>query len=77
MICIGENLEKEELNEQVRSELDGKFIKLSEGFTHYELKGEKGEKTVLLIHGNAAPYAIASQILKTVSEVPASVTAAA
>lgn len=56
MICIGENLEKEELNEQVRTELDGKFIKLSEGFTHYELKGEKGEKTVVLIHGNAAPY---------------------
>lgn len=56
MIRIGENLEKEELTEQVRSELDGKFIELSEGFVHYEIKGEKGKKTVVLIHGNAAPY---------------------
>ena len=56
MIFSGENLEKENLNEQFRNELDGKFVKLSEGFTHYELKGDKGEKTVVLIHGNAAPY---------------------
>jgi pimeloyl-ACP methyl ester carboxylesterase len=56
MIRIGGNLEKEELNEQARGELDGMFIELSEGFTHYELIGEEGEETVVLIHGNAAPY---------------------
>lgn len=34
-------MEKEELNEQVRNKLAGSFVKLSEGFTHYELKGGK------------------------------------
>ena len=44
------------MNEQVRSNLDGKFIQLSDGFTHYELKGEQSQKTVMLVHGNVAPY---------------------
>ncbi len=35
MFRIGKKLEKEELNEQVRSKLGGKFIQLSDGFTHY------------------------------------------
>lgn len=35
------NLEKEELNEQTRKYLDGKFIELSSGITHYEFKGQK------------------------------------
>ncbi|MBN2040222.1 MAG: alpha/beta hydrolase [Spirochaetes bacterium] len=50
-----ENLEKEELNEQTRSQLDGEFIELKDGFTHYELKGQKDRKTIVLVHGNAAP----------------------
>ena len=29
------DLEKEELNEQTRSQLDGEFIELNDGFTHY------------------------------------------
>ena len=56
MFRIGKKLEKEALNEQVRSKLDGKFIQLSDGFTHYELKGEQSQKTVVLVHGNLAPY---------------------
>ena len=39
---LGGNLEKEELNEQTRKQLDGEFIELSDGITHYEIKGEKG-----------------------------------
>ncbi|WP_369045688.1 alpha/beta fold hydrolase [Sinomonas sp. P10A9] len=31
-------------------------MKLSAGVTHYELRGDSGAKTVVLIHGNAAPY---------------------
>jgi pimeloyl-ACP methyl ester carboxylesterase len=56
MPLIGGDMEKEELNEQTREQLDGEFIELSGGMTHYELKGEKGAKTIVLIHGNAAPY---------------------
>lgn len=50
------NMEKEVLNSQTRSELDGSFIELSNGFTHYELEGPIDGKTVILVHGNAAPY---------------------
>ncbi len=50
------NLEKEELNDQTRSLLNGEFIELSNGFTHYELKGQEDAKTIVLVHGNAAPY---------------------
>ena len=54
-LMIG-NLEKEELNEQTRSHLDGEFIELSGGTTHYEFKGQEDGKTIVLVHGNAAPY---------------------
>lgn len=33
--------------------MDGDFVELSGGVTHYELKGAKGTKTIVLIHGNA------------------------
>ncbi len=56
MPLIVGDLGKEELNEQTREQLDGEFIELSGGITHYELKGEKGAKTIVLVHGNAVPY---------------------
>ncbi len=56
MPFIVEDLEKEDLNKQTREQLDGEFIELSGGITHYELKGEKGAKTIVLVHGNAVPY---------------------
>ena len=56
MPLVKGDLEREELNEQTRSHLDGEFIELSNGFTHYELKGKKDGKTIVLVHGNAAPY---------------------
>lgn len=49
------NAEKDELNEQTREQLDSEFIGLSDGVTHYELKGAQGGKTIVLVHGNAAP----------------------
>jgi pimeloyl-ACP methyl ester carboxylesterase len=57
MPLIVGDLEKEELNEQTREQLDGEFIELSGGMTHFELRGEKGAKTIVLVHGNAVPYA--------------------
>lgn len=50
------DLETEELNTETRAQLGGSYVELSDGFTHYELKGEKNAKTILLVHGNIAPY---------------------
>lgn len=56
MPLIMGNQEKEELNNQTRKQLEGEFIELSDGVTHYELRGKEGAKTIVLVHGNAAPY---------------------
>ncbi len=50
------NMEKEELNPNTRAHLKGNFIHLSDGITHYELRGEDHAQTIILVHGNAAPY---------------------
>lgn len=44
------------LNDVVRSKLLGlSFIKLTDGTTHYELKGSRDAQTVVLIHGFSVP----------------------
>lgn len=53
---VSGDLEQEELNPKTRADLGGSFVKLSDGYTHYEQKGDKGAKTIVLVHGNAAPY---------------------
>ncbi len=53
---LARNMEKEELNEKTRTQLEGNFIALSGGVTHYELIGDKDAQTIVLVHGNAAPY---------------------
>jgi pimeloyl-ACP methyl ester carboxylesterase len=41
-----------------RSVTNGSFIKLTDGFTHYELDGESSGQPVILIPGFSAPYFI-------------------
>ena len=50
------DVEVDELNDETRSQLEGQFIQLSDGFVHYELKGPPDSLVVVLVHGNAAPY---------------------
>jgi pimeloyl-ACP methyl ester carboxylesterase len=50
--------ETEELNELTRKEASGSFIRLSDGFTHYELSNPDAEETVVLVHGFSVPYFI-------------------
>jgi len=50
--------ETEELNEFTRTEASGSFIRLSDGFTHYELSNPEAEETVVLAHGFSVPYFI-------------------
>lgn len=45
-----------ELTAGARKGVPGRFVELSAGVTHYELRGDERGETVVLIHGNAAPY---------------------
>ncbi len=46
---------KKILNDKTRLELNKTFVKLSNGYTNYELLGNKDAETIVLVHGNAAP----------------------
>jgi pimeloyl-ACP methyl ester carboxylesterase len=46
------------LNDQTRRDLPGQFIRLSDGVAHYELAGQRGAPTVVLVHGFSVPYYI-------------------
>ena len=48
--------EVSQLNEETRKELYGKFIELSDGWTHYDEMGDGRAGTVVLVHGNSSPY---------------------
>lgn len=45
-----------DLTPETREGLPGDFVELSTGVTHYELRGDPDGRSVVLIHGNAAPY---------------------
>ena len=45
-----------DLTAETRKGLPGNFLELSAGVTHYEFQGDADGETVVLIHGNAAPY---------------------
>lgn len=49
-------IEKYDLNEEERRKLPGSFIKLKEGYTHYELSGSG--QAIVLVHGFSTPYFI-------------------
>lgn len=46
----------QQLTAETRTGLPGSFAELSAGVTHYELRGDTDGGTVVLVHGNAAPY---------------------
>ncbi|MFN8414222.1 MAG: alpha/beta hydrolase [Anaerolineales bacterium] len=48
--------ETKELNEITRQEASGSFVKLTDGFTHYELAGNEQGPRVVLVHGFSVPY---------------------
>lgn len=49
------NAESETLSDEVRSHSQGAFIRLSQGYTHYEVSGPKNGAVVVLIHGFSVP----------------------
>lgn len=50
------NAEKLTLDDEARSRLPGRFVKLGAGTVHYELAGPEDAETVVLIHGFSVPY---------------------
>jgi pimeloyl-ACP methyl ester carboxylesterase len=49
------DLETVELNEAVRAEAPGRYVRLSTGVTRYELAGPAGGQVVVLLHGSSVP----------------------
>jgi pimeloyl-ACP methyl ester carboxylesterase len=50
--------ETRELNDAVRRTVDGSFVQLSHGVTHYQLANPGHDQTVVLVHGFSVPYFI-------------------
>ena len=52
------NTELYELDEAARKSASGRFVQLSDGYTHFEMSGPDTGKVVVLIHGFSVPYYI-------------------
>ena len=52
------DMEKKELTDEDRAGTTGKYIKLSQGVTHYEIAGPDTGQVVILVHGFSVPYFI-------------------
>jgi pimeloyl-ACP methyl ester carboxylesterase len=52
------NEESKTLDDNIRRGLPGQFIKLSDGYVHYDLSGPDDGPVVILIHGISTPYFI-------------------
>jgi pimeloyl-ACP methyl ester carboxylesterase len=52
------NTEIYDLDDAARKTASGSFVKLSDGYTHYELAGPDTGKVVVLVHGFSVPYYI-------------------
>lgn len=50
------NKEHKTITDKVRENSAGSFVKLSMGYTHYEISGPENGRTVILIHGFSIPF---------------------
>ena len=50
--------ETEDLDDVVRASLPGEFLKVENGFTHYQIGGPQTGQPVVLVHGFSVPYFI-------------------
>lgn len=52
------NPERDTIDDAVRKTAPGKFVRLSDGFTHYDVSGPDSGRAVVLVHGFSVPYYI-------------------
>jgi len=57
-LYLARNPEKQSLGDAGRRTAPGKFVRLSDGVTHYELLGPESGAPVVLVHGFSVPYYI-------------------
>ena len=50
--------ETETIGDSLRARTAGDFVRLDDGYTHYELSGPEDAQVVVLVHGFSAPYFI-------------------
>jgi pimeloyl-ACP methyl ester carboxylesterase len=50
--------ERRDIDQAVRAAAPGQFVRLSDGYTHYELGGPPGGRPVVLVAGISVPYYI-------------------
>jgi pimeloyl-ACP methyl ester carboxylesterase len=55
---FAKNPERQTLDEAARREAPGRFIRLSDGVTHYQVDGPDSGRVVVLVHGFSVPYYI-------------------
>ncbi|MEA1976566.1 MAG: alpha/beta hydrolase [Chloroflexota bacterium] len=60
--------ETETIDEPVRARTAGDFIRLADGYTHYELSGPVDGQVVVLVHGFSAPYFIWEPTFKALTQ---------
>ncbi len=60
-VYAASDIEKNELNDITRARIGGSFIPLSQGVTHFELKGPETGQPVVLVHGSTIPMYIWDQ----------------
>jgi len=55
---LARNPERDTLDDAARRAAPGKFVRLSDGVTHYELSGPESGRAIVLVHGFSVPYYI-------------------
>ncbi len=63
-----EDPEKIDLDDSVRASAPGKFARLSDGYTHYELGGPESGRRVVLAAGFSVPYYIWDPTFKALTD---------
>lgn len=60
--------ERQTISDEVRKQAFGSFIRLSKGYTHYEIAGPESGPVVLFVHGFSVPYYMWDRTFYAVAE---------
>ena len=61
-------IETETIGDSLRARTAGDFVRLDDGYTHYELSGPADAQVVILVHGFSAPYFIWEPTFKALTQ---------
>jgi pimeloyl-ACP methyl ester carboxylesterase len=57
-VYVAADPERQDIDQAVRSSAPGQFIRLSDGYTHYEMGGPSSDRVIVLAAGISVPYYI-------------------